>query len=231
LRETLEEAGWLPGMLATRGPFAENLFVRAVPADTARSPVPFACRADGRSGRVQRNGAFEIDGIAPGVLYELRAGAVNQPFEDESFWNPPMFAASSDEEVRVPWEADATVTFALVDATERSPVTTCAVELEGVLPKDEYFRLTRDEKTKNIPNQLLKSFANIPAQKYAVFSHREHVSKMYQTLDAIDKWFPGSGLEVASETAQAPTFFERYSEEFDPRTGMGGMEVWVPIKA
>lgn len=36
-------------------------------------------------------------------------------------------------------------------------------ELQGVLPKDEYFRLTRDEKTKNIPNQLLKTFANIPA--------------------------------------------------------------------
>jgi type I restriction enzyme M protein len=35
-------------------------------------------------------------------------------------------------------------------------------ELEGVLPKDEYFRLTRDEKTKDIPNQLLKSFADIP---------------------------------------------------------------------
>jgi type I restriction enzyme M protein len=36
-------------------------------------------------------------------------------------------------------------------------------ELDGVLPKDEYFRLTRDEKTRNIPNQLLKNFANIPA--------------------------------------------------------------------
>jgi type I restriction enzyme M protein len=36
-------------------------------------------------------------------------------------------------------------------------------ELDGVLPKDDYFRLTRDEKTKNIPNQLLKTFANIPA--------------------------------------------------------------------
>jgi type I restriction enzyme M protein len=35
-------------------------------------------------------------------------------------------------------------------------------ELEGVLPKDEYFRLTRDEKTRTIPNQLLKNFANIP---------------------------------------------------------------------
>ena len=36
-------------------------------------------------------------------------------------------------------------------------------ELDGVLPKDDYFRLTRDEKTKSIPNQLLKNFANIPA--------------------------------------------------------------------
>jgi len=84
-------------------------------------------------------------------------------------------------------------------------------------------------KSSDLPGDI--SIANIPAQKYAVFFHREHVSKMYQTLDAIDKWFPGSGLEVASEAAQAPNFFERYSEEFDPRTGMGGMEVWVPIKA
>jgi type I restriction enzyme M protein len=37
-------------------------------------------------------------------------------------------------------------------------------ELEGVLPKDDYFRLTRDEKTRTIPNQLLKNFANIPAE-------------------------------------------------------------------
>jgi type I restriction enzyme M protein len=36
-------------------------------------------------------------------------------------------------------------------------------ELEGVLPKEEYFRLTRDEKTRTIPNDLLKNFANIPA--------------------------------------------------------------------
>jgi type I restriction enzyme M protein len=36
-------------------------------------------------------------------------------------------------------------------------------ELEGALPKDEYFRLTREEKTRTIPNQLLKNFANIPA--------------------------------------------------------------------
>ncbi len=75
------------------------------------------------------------------------------------------------------------------------------------------------------------SVAAIPAQKYAVFSHREHVSKLGETLDAIDKWLPGSGLSVARGDAAAPNFFDRYSEEFDPRTGMGGMEVWIPIKS
>lgn len=83
--------------------------------------------------------------------------------------------------------------------------------------------------TLGLPGEF--SVATIPAQKYAVFSHREHVSKLYETLDAIHTWLPGSGLEVSGGSAGAPDFFERYSEEFDPRTGMGGMEVWVPIKS
>jgi AraC family transcriptional regulator len=72
---------------------------------------------------------------------------------------------------------------------------------------------------------------SIPAQKYAVFSHRDHVSKLRDTLDAIDKWLPGSALQVACGTTNGPDFFERYSEEFDPRTGMGGVEVWIPLKS
>lgn len=36
-------------------------------------------------------------------------------------------------------------------------------ELQGMLPQDEYFKLTRNEKARTIPNQLLKTFANIPA--------------------------------------------------------------------
>ena len=75
------------------------------------------------------------------------------------------------------------------------------------------------------------SVVTIPAQKYAVFPNREHVSELRETLDAIDKWLPESGLEVAYGFAETPSFFERYSEEFDPRTGMGGMEVWIPIKS
>ena len=76
------------------------------------------------------------------------------------------------------------------------------------------------------------SYASIPAGRYAVFPHRQHVSKLRETLEAIGhNWLPEYGQVLASGSAGAPTFFERYTEEFDPRTGMGGMEVWIPIKS
>ena len=100
-----------------------------------------------------------------------------------------------------------------------------ALSPEGI----DYFAGVQVSSTSGLPDEF--GVATIPAQKYAVFSHREHVSKLRETLDAIDKWLPGSGLEVGCEAAEAPNFFERYSEEFDPRTGMGGVEIWVPIKS
>jgi AraC family transcriptional regulator len=37
------------------------------------------------------------------------------------------------------------------------------------------------------------SSVSLPAQRYVVFPHREHVSKLYNTVDTIwRKWFPGS---------------------------------------
>jgi AraC family transcriptional regulator len=66
----------------------------------------------------------------------------------------------------------------------------------------------------------------VPQQRYAVFKHREHISGIRNTMTAIwTKWLPESGHEVAD----APVL-ERYGEEFDGRTGHGGLEVWVPIK-
>ena len=73
---------------------------------------------------------------------------------------------------------------------------------------------------------------SIPAQKYAVFAHYEHVSKLRDTMEAIQRhWFPGSGHEMARPASGAPDFFERYGGGFDPRTGMGDIEVWIPIKS
>ena len=67
----------------------------------------------------------------------------------------------------------------------------------------------------------------IPACRYAVFSHRDHISTIRATHVTIwSTWRPESGHEVAD----APNF-ERYGEEFDPRTGNGLVEIWLPIKA
>lgn len=62
--------------------------------------------------------------------------------------------------------------------------------------------------------------------RYAVFTHTGNVSKIAETLDAIwCKWLPNSGHEAAD----APSF-ERYDARFDPMTGDGGLEIWVPLK-
>jgi len=67
----------------------------------------------------------------------------------------------------------------------------------------------------------------VPAQKYAVFTHRGHVAGIRSTCAAIwNQWFPQSGCE----SVDAPTL-ERYGPEFNPQTGMGGFEIWVPIRS
>ncbi|WP_027801029.1 AraC family transcriptional regulator [Paraburkholderia dilworthii] len=66
----------------------------------------------------------------------------------------------------------------------------------------------------------------IAAQRYAVFSHREHVSTVRRTWNTIwNKWLPASG----HVPADAPNF-ERYDEKFDPVNGMGGLEIWLPLR-
>ena len=70
------------------------------------------------------------------------------------------------------------------------------------------------------------SQVEIPVQSYAVFAHDGHVSSIANTINAIwSKWLPASGYQPAGTPC-----FERYDERFDPRTGLGGMEIWVAIK-
>lgn len=65
----------------------------------------------------------------------------------------------------------------------------------------------------------------LPAARYAVFLHRDHVSAIQRTAGAIwNEWLPKSGYEAVP----APTF-ERYGDAFDPATGHGGVEIWIPI--
>lgn len=71
------------------------------------------------------------------------------------------------------------------------------------------------------------SRVRVPARRYVVFSHRDHISRMRATVYTIwNRWLPNSGYTHAD----APDF-ERYDERFDPLTGTGVVEVWLPIEA
>jgi AraC family transcriptional regulator len=81
-----------------------------------------------------------------------------------------------------------------------------------------------------LPEQF--SRVHIPAQRYVIFPHREHVSRLRYTVNTIwSTWFPESSHKAAHATAGAPDFFERYGEDFDPQVGMGDVEVWIPLTA
>src|SRR5207244_4607760 len=98
-------------------------------------------------------------------------------------------------------------------------------ELEGVLPKDDYFKLTRDPKTRTIPNDLLKNFANIPSDAGG------------DLLGQIYEYFLGEFAR--SEGSKGGEFFTPRSvvrlmvemiephggKVFDPACGFGGMFV------
>jgi len=70
------------------------------------------------------------------------------------------------------------------------------------------------------------SRVRVPANRYAVFTHRGHISAIRSTWATIwNKWLPKSGHQIAD----APDF-ERYDSRFDARTGSGEVEIWVPLK-
>jgi AraC family transcriptional regulator len=70
------------------------------------------------------------------------------------------------------------------------------------------------------------SRVRIPEARYAVFTHSEHISTIRRTVNTIwNQWLPASGLKAAD----APSF-ERYDESFDPQTGNGGLQIWVPVR-
>jgi AraC family transcriptional regulator len=71
------------------------------------------------------------------------------------------------------------------------------------------------------------SRVHIPEQRYAIFPQSDHISSIRSTWNTIwNHWLPESGYQVVD----APDF-ERYGDSFDSVTGMGGFEIWIPVKA
>jgi AraC family transcriptional regulator len=88
----------------------------------------------------------------------------------------------------------------------------------------EYMAAVQVTKVSDLPKELRQW--RIPAQHYAVFRHDAHVSTIGQTYEAIwNEWLPAHGRRVANGPA-----IERHLETFDPRTGLGGVEIWIPLE-
>lgn len=86
----------------------------------------------------------------------------------------------------------------------------------AAVPVKDFSRLTANE-----------ARLRLAPQRYAVFGCADHVSQIRPVCHAIwREWLPNSGLKAAD----AP-FFELYPEAFDPLTGTGGFEVWLPVQS
>lgn len=86
--------------------------------------------------------------------------------------------------------------------------------------------VSNETKASELPDNFV--LKKIPPFSYAIFDHEEHVSRIQQTCDAIwKKWLPTSGYD---KPEAADFFFERYGEEFNPQTGKGDIEIWIPVE-
>jgi len=89
----------------------------------------------------------------------------------------------------------------------------------------QYIAAVEVDSDENLPDEFATK--QLPAQRYAVFTHHEDLSKLCITIDAIwHQWLPESGEAVSD----SPFMFERYGERFDPVAQKGDLEVWIAIK-
>jgi AraC family transcriptional regulator len=67
----------------------------------------------------------------------------------------------------------------------------------------------------------------LPAQRWAVFPHEDHITTIASTIHAVfAQALPAAGLTAGD----MPDLLERYDGRFNPRTGAGGLEIWVPVE-
>ena len=67
---------------------------------------------------------------------------------------------------------------------------------------------------------------DVPATTYAVFTHDGPIQEIGRTWDAIHQ----SGLAAAKLTPAGGLEFERYDERWDPHTGRGPVDIYVPVR-
>lgn len=88
----------------------------------------------------------------------------------------------------------------------------------------DYLTSVEVESKVGLPPEL--STLPVPAQQYAIFHHPGHVASIRATFSAIwEGWFPNSKFQPDEGIT-----LERYGPEFNAMTGLGGVELWIPVK-
>jgi AraC family transcriptional regulator len=79
------------------------------------------------------------------------------------------------------------------------------------------------ERVESIPGGM--TALTVPAGRYAVFTHAGHISRLKDTVKQIwGRWLPALPYRLVRRPD-----FELYDERWNPQTGRGEIELWVPI--
>lgn len=181
--------------------------------------TPEQVRAQGHLNNVQTVEAFKMTAIPVTALAEPRIethrplllAGIAQRYSIQSAQNlPEQWQRFAPYIGSIPGEVPNT-TYGVVYAYE---------------PEVSYDYLTGVEvkKRTELPDGL--TLLEVHARKYAKFAHADHVAGIRSTFSAIfSTWFPQSNCKPA----EAPTI-EYYGPNFNPMTGLGGLEIWIPIQ-
>lgn len=118
----------------------------------------------------------------------------------------------------------------LDDVPHRRGVATYGVCLDADLaPGDEagftYMAGVEVARVDAIPDGMMA--LTVPAGRYAVFTHAGHISRLKDTVKQIwGRWLPES-----PHRHEPRPDFEQYDARWDAETGLGEIDVWVPIAA
>ena len=96
----------------------------------------------------------------------------------------------------------------------------CATYLER--EAFEYMTAVEVSSFDGVPAELGRM--RVPSALYLVFEHAGHITSIQSTWAAVHRYLPSCGYRLANTPD-----FERYDARYDANTGMGVVEIWVPI--
>jgi len=108
--------------------------------------------------------------------------------------------------------------------TQAAKADTFGVIYNGSAEQFDYLTGTEVSASQTLPESMIS--LRLQPQTYAVYPHHDNAATLAKTCEEIwSKKIPAAGYQPI----QAP-WFERYGESFEPTTGDGGLEVWIPIQ-